>query len=116
MQVIFETRSRDAAGLRQLADERIRFAFRRFSWLVPRAKVQFFDVNGPRGGVDKRCRLVLSTDGAGQVVITSVARDWRSALEGALASAARGVLRTWRRRQRPLRESRRIGAALPDAA
>jgi len=108
MQVIFESRSRDATNLRQLADERVRFVLRRLSWLVPRARVQFVDINGPRGGVDKRCRLVLNTDGAGQVIIHSTARDWRCALERVLVSAARGLMRNWRRRQRFGHDRKRI--------
>ncbi|WP_439609132.1 hypothetical protein [Hydrogenophaga sp.] len=41
--------------------------------------------------------MELKTDSSGTVVITSMARDWRSALEGALARAARALVRIWRR-------------------
>ena len=99
MQVIFESRDPHAAPLRELAERRVRFVMRRLAWLVPRARVQLSDVNGPRGGVDKRCQVELKTDGAGSIVITSVARDWRSALDAALARAARVLLRALRRSQ-----------------
>jgi ribosome-associated translation inhibitor RaiA len=79
--------------------QRARFVMRRLAWLVPRAKVQLSDVNGPRGGVDKRCQVELRTDGSGTVVITSLARDWRSALDSALARAARVLVRLLRRSQ-----------------
>ncbi len=55
------------------------------------------DVNGPRGGIDKRCQVELRTDGAGSVVVASVASDWRTALDNALARAARFAMRLWRR-------------------
>ena len=55
------------------------------------------DVNGPRGGIDKRCQVELRTDGAGSVVIASTASDWRTALDNALARAARFLMRPWRR-------------------
>ena len=55
------------------------------------------DVNGCRGGIDKRCQVELKTDGAGPVVVTSVAREWRTALDNALARATRSVMRLWRR-------------------
>ncbi len=97
MQVIFESRDPDGAQLRELAVRRVRFVMRRLAWLIPRAKVRLSDVNGPRGGVDKCCHLELKTDHAGTVAITSMARDWRSALEGALARAAQVLLRNWRR-------------------
>lgn len=103
MQVIFESRDADGAQLRDLSVERIHFALRRLSPLVPRAKVQFSDVNGPRGGVDKRCQIELSTDAAGTVVIASLARDWRTALDRSLGRATRVLTRSIKRNQKPAR-------------
>jgi hypothetical protein len=71
MQVLFKPRHPHAADLRDLTERRVRFVLRRLRWMVPRAEVQLSDVNGPRGGVDKRCRVELRTDGAGSVVVTS---------------------------------------------
>ncbi|MEO8384259.1 MAG: HPF/RaiA family ribosome-associated protein [Betaproteobacteria bacterium] len=99
MQVIFESRDQNGAELRELAVRRVNFVMRRLAWLVPRAKVRLWDVNGPRGGVDKCCRLEFKTDHVGTVTITSVARDWRSALESALQRAAQRLLRSWQRRR-----------------
>ena len=65
MQVIFSSRDGDANDLRDLAVHRVRFVMRRLTRLVPRATVQLTDVNGPRGGVDKRCQVELTTDSAG---------------------------------------------------
>lgn len=103
MHIIFESRDAEGHQLRDLAIQRVQFVMRRLSWLVPRAKVQFADTNGPRGGVDKRCQVELKTDGAGTVVITEVARDWRTALDRALGRASRVLLRSWRREQKPTR-------------
>lgn len=97
MQVLFESRHPQATELRDLTQRRVRFVLRRVVWLVPRAEVSMSDVNGPRGGIDKRCQVRLSTDGAGSVVVASVASDWRTALDKALARAARFVMRLWRR-------------------
>jgi len=97
MQIIVESRDADATPMRELSIARVRFALRRLKALVPRAKVQFSDVNGPRGGIDKRCQVELRTDGAGWVVVSSVANDWRTALDNALARAARFLMRLWRR-------------------
>jgi hypothetical protein len=103
MQVLFESRDPEGVRLRTLAVLRLRFVMRRLNWMVPRARVLLSDVNGPRGGVDKRCQVELKTDGGGTVVVTSLARDWRAALNAALARAARTLLRTLRRQheQRP---------------
>lgn len=97
MQVLFKSRHPQANDLRDLAERRVRFVLRRLGWLVPRAEVQMSDVNGPRGGLDKRCQVELRTDGAGSVVVTSLASDWRTALDNALARAARFLMRQWRR-------------------
>ena len=97
MQVLFKSRHPQAVDLRDLTEQRVRFVLRRLVWLVPRAEVQMSDVNGPRGGIDKRCQVELRTDGAGSVVVSSVAGDWRTALENALARAARFLMRLWRR-------------------
>ena len=107
MQVIFESRDPDGAQMREIAVERVNFVMRRLRWLVPRAKVQLSDVNGPRGGVDKCCRLELKTDHVGTVTITSLASDWRGALESALARAAQLLVRSWQR-QRDHKRSRRL--------
>ena len=97
MQVLFKFRHPQASDLRDLTERRVRFVLRRLGWLVPRAEVQMSDVNGPRGGIDKRCQVELRTDGAGSVVVASVASDWRTALDNALARAARFLMRQWRR-------------------
>jgi len=110
MQILFESRAPQGAELRELAERRVRFVLRRMSWLVPRTRVLLSDANGPRGGVDKCCRVELKTDRAGTIVITSVARDWRSALDSALARAARVLVRLWRRGREHGRARQRAGA------
>lgn len=112
MQVIFESRDPQAADLRHLAETRLQFVLRRLRRQVPRATLSLSDVNGPRGGVDKRCRVALQTDGQGQVVITALSHDWRSAIDLALARAARVLLRLWQRKRRHGRGKPQPPAAL----
>lgn len=97
MQVLFESRAADGATLRPLALQRVSFVMRRLAWRVMRARVFLSDDNGPRGGVDKRCRIELSTTHAGLLVVSTVARDWRTALDLALARAARALVRSLQR-------------------
>lgn len=97
MQVIFQSRDPDGAQMRSLAVQRVRFVMRRLSWLVPRAKVQLEDINGPHGGVDKRCQLEFKTTSSGTVVVSAIARNWSDALNSALARAARMLVRGWQR-------------------
>ena len=103
MQIIFESRDTNGSQILDLSVSRVRFALRRLGALVPQAKVQFSDVNGPRGGVDKRCQVELNTQAAGTVIITSLARDWRTALDRSLARATRVLTRSLQRKQKPVR-------------
>lgn len=56
MQIIVESRDADGAQMRELSVQRVRFALRRLSSYVPRAKVQFTDVNGPRAALTNAAR------------------------------------------------------------
>lgn len=99
MQVIVETRDPQGAEWRDWSEQRVRFAMRRLQALVPRAKVQLSDVNGPRGGPDKRCQIELKTDKQGTLVVAATALDWRTALDNALSRAVQALTRSWRRSQ-----------------
>lgn len=97
MQVIFESPDPEAARLRTGAERQVRQALKRLAWLAPRVRVHMSDINGPRGGIDKRCQIEVMSSMAGPVVITSMARDWGSALQSALSRAARVLLQNWQR-------------------
>jgi ribosome-associated translation inhibitor RaiA len=108
MKVFFTARHPQATELRDLTERRVRFTLRRLAWLVPRADVQMSDVNGGRGGIDKRCQVELKTDGSGSVVVASMASDWRTALDNALTRAARALMRLWRRETDARRRRQRL--------
>ena len=97
MQVTFETTDPQAAQLRVQTQRRVRQALKRLAWLAPRVCVRLSDVNGPRGGIDKRCQVEVITDGGTPVVVTSMARDWISALQGALSRVSRSLLHNLQR-------------------
>lgn len=110
MQVLFSCRAPHAGDLRELARLRLRAALQRLSSRVPRVTVQLSDVNGPRGGMDKCCQLTLHTAGAGSVIVQSVAGDWRTAFDDALARAQRLLARLLHRMPRRATPLRRLAA------
>jgi hypothetical protein len=118
MQVLCKSRDREAVRMRSFARQRIRFVFRRLDWLISKATVSLSDINGPRGGLDKRCQVQVQTPDATPVVVTSIARDWRGALDLALARAARSIVRRQQTRAAVRRFSQRepAWAAQPDSA
>lgn len=103
MQVLFEARQASGDVLRDEALSRVRFALRRLGAVVPRAKVMFTDINGPRGGVDKHCLIEVKTEKAGTLVISSLASDWRTALDDGLDRLVRALTRSLHRRHKPAR-------------
>lgn len=49
-------------------ERRVHFALERFAERIRKVRVQVRDFNGPRGGVDKNCQLVISLVPASTVV------------------------------------------------
>ncbi|MBA3624734.1 MAG: HPF/RaiA family ribosome-associated protein [Methylibium sp.] len=72
----------------QRAADRLRQALRRLHGLVVRIKVRLDDINGPAGGVDKRCHVELVVRGNSPVAVTATARSWQDSVE-AVASRVR---------------------------
>ena len=72
---------------------RLRFTFSRFAGRVRRVLVTLSDINGPRGGVDKRCLIEVRIDGLSSIVIQDVQNDLYMAIDRAAGRAARSVLR-----------------------
>ena len=99
MQITFNSPDSEGRQFHTLAEQRARSVLRRLSWLVPQASIRLSDVNGPRGGVDKRCQIEFTTQGSGRIVSTAMAADWRAALDAALARAARRIVRHVQRSQ-----------------
>jgi len=106
MQLLFKTRDRQAQGLRDWALTRVGFVLRRMAWRVAQASVQMTDVDGPRHGVDKRCQVAIVAADGPPLVVTATARDWRTALNQALARALEALKRALRRDQQGRRTQR----------
>jgi ribosomal subunit interface protein len=48
---------------------KLELALRRFTHRVERVLVRLVDVNGPRGGTDKRCRMSATLSGAPSIIV-----------------------------------------------
>ena len=68
---------------------------RRFRHIV----VTLADVNGPCGGIDKLCHVVVCLGPCGDVVIEEVERDFTTAIARAAERAGRAVRRAVERRR-----------------
>jgi putative sigma-54 modulation protein len=81
------------------AARKIRTAFRRMSENIREIDLVLFDVNGPRGGVDKVSRIAVDL-GRGPILrLEGVGRTFRESVDGTVTRARRLVLRSLSRRR-----------------
>ena len=109
--MVFEINNKQA-GLEEDVVRRInrllRFSLSRFDGIVTRVKVRCFDVNGPKGGLDKRCQITAKLKESGQVVVQGEGGDYVEAINSCLERVVRATRRAIDKRQdRPIRKIRR---------
>jgi len=86
----------------------LRFAFDHLDNRVRRVLVRLSDINGRRGGIDKRCHLQVQLAGSGDVIIEDVKPDLNLAVSRAVDRAASAITRRlgrMRQMQRPATSS-----------
>jgi ribosome hibernation promoting factor len=89
--------------LRDHTKRNLHFSLGRLAPQIERVVVTVADINGPKGGLDKRCGVrVVGRDGW-LVTVTHTERSSESAVSHAVARAARAVARRIERRRRPAR-------------
>ena len=80
-------------GLRHHIRQRLHFAFDRIGERIRKVVVRLSDINGPRGGADKRCQLQVSLDKRPEVIIEDTQSDLYAAVDHASERAARTLVR-----------------------
>ncbi len=80
-------------------ERRLRFALSRFADCIDRVTVRLADLNGPRGGVDKQCRIAVKLRPGGEVVIEDTATGLETAIDRGADRAQRAVARALARRR-----------------
>ena len=76
----------------------------KFQTAIERTSVRLDDVNGPRGGRDKRCRIKVVLNGLPSVYVEQRHESVKAAMELALARIEHAVRQAvQRRRMRPLK-------------
>ena len=80
-------------ALRSHAEWRLRFALTYFDNHIQRVVMRLSDINGPRGGTDKRCHIQVVLKGLPDVVIEDTEADLYIAIDRATDRAGRTVER-----------------------
>jgi ribosomal subunit interface protein len=75
------------------SQRRVHFAMAYISSHVNRVAIRLSDVNGPRGGADKCCRIKLALAGIPDVVVEDTEVDMYAAIDRAIDRARRTVAR-----------------------
>ena len=79
--------------LRALAERRLRFALGSLSGRIRSVNMLLDDQNGPRGGIDKRCKLRVALPAQPAVVIEQLDADVYAAIDRAAERASRTLAR-----------------------
>jgi len=100
-------------AMRTYIERRLGFALSTCYRHVNRILVRLSDINGPRGGNDKRCHLEVILPGQA-VVVEDTEADLYDAINRASSRAGRTVMRQLRRRRHLKRGYTPVDRALSD--
>ena len=94
---------------REYIDRCLYFGLGRFAAAIDHVSVRVGDINGPRGGVDKHCQIVvkLRASGSNPIAIDDTDEDLRAAVTRASNRAGRTVARAIDRKRRKRAYQRR---------
>ncbi|HBH36196.1 MAG TPA: 30S ribosomal protein S30 [Gammaproteobacteria bacterium] len=91
-------------ALRSHAERRLHFALGCCDDHIQRIEMRLSDINGPRGGADKRCHLLVVLAGLPDVVIEDIEANLYVAIDRASDRAGRTVVRKIECQQSLLRQ------------
>jgi ribosome-associated translation inhibitor RaiA len=97
--------------LRTYLKNRLRLELARFDRRIDSVRVYLREVNGSRGGLGKKCRIVVELRPRDRVIVTGTDADIRAAITATAKRAGFTVKRHVKRR----RARRRIQRVLPEA-
>lgn len=80
-------------ALRAYTEQRLATALGWARHHMRKMAVSLSDINGPRGGVDKRCRIQVQLGGGREVIIDDVDANLYTAIDRAVDRADRAVVR-----------------------
>ena len=114
MQIDIQARGFDLTdGIREHTKKRLGFAIDWAQDDVREIKIRLSDVNGPRGGEDKRCLIQIPMIGKSSIVIEDVESDLYLAIDKAIHRMERVLAKRLERAREVPHETPRKNQALP---
>ena len=86
-------------ALRAYTEQRMSIALGWAGEHMHKLAVSLSDINGPRGGIDKRCKIQVQLGGGAEVIIEDTEADLYLAIDRAADRADRAVVRRVSRRR-----------------
>lgn len=80
-------------ALQEYVHKRLGFTLTRTASRIRRIDVKLSDINGSRGGIDKRCLIEVRLDGTTNVIVQDIQADMYIAIDRAISRAGRTVMR-----------------------
>lgn len=98
-------------ALKDYAIRRLAYGLGQSAWHVVRVTVHLLDINGPRGGADKRCRIRVKLDLPLEVVLQDTQPNLYVAIDRAVERVGRTVARNLRRQRQVRHTAMPLGEA-----
>lgn len=80
-------------ALSEYVKSKLQVTLGRYETKIIRVDVSLFDINGPKGGEDKCCKIIVKVNGYGSVVVQETAEDLYDAINTSSRRARRAVKR-----------------------
>ena len=81
------------SGILNYTKQRLHFALHRKDCHIMRVRIRLSDINGPRGGIDKRCLIELAIAGQNNILIEDIETDLYLAIDRASERCMRTLVR-----------------------
>ncbi len=89
-------------SVKAYVERRIEFTFSRSQHVIQSLTVTLADINGPKGGNDKQCKVLVRVNGLPDLVIVDRQVDLHHAIDRALFRASHNILQRLKRKQHTL--------------
>lgn len=96
---LVDGRIRTTPAMTEYVRTKLSAALDRFAGRIGEVEVHLKDENGPRGGSDKRCRIVAHVNGAGVLHVEDLEAEYYPAIDRAAAKLKRAASRFFERRR-----------------
>ncbi|MFT5598312.1 MAG: putative sigma-54 modulation protein [Urechidicola sp.] len=107
IQVNFRNIKKSNAAIIHISD-RISLAFARTQDAIQSVSIIVSDVNGPKGGIDKLCRILIKSSLLPDIVITENQAHISTAIDRCIARARQSLSRKLKRNKQPLQQRMKL--------